>query len=83
MYILMDTESYHIKQELNIDFVKPIMTVASFLEDKGKTFELILLMVDSTTCSSYRCYSRKNIHHRNIAYARGSFTSNCHTQYRQ
>lgn len=32
MYMLMDTESFHIKSELKIDFVKPILTVASFLE---------------------------------------------------
>lgn len=34
MYILMDTESYAIKSELKICFVKPILTVYSFLEEK-------------------------------------------------
>jgi hypothetical protein len=34
MYILMDTESYSIKQDLNIDFVKPIQTVYRFLKEK-------------------------------------------------
>ena len=42
MYILMDTESYSIKQELNIDFLKPIITVSSFLEDKGTLIVIIL-----------------------------------------
>lgn len=35
MYILMDTESYNVKSELKIDFVKPLLTVHSFLHDKG------------------------------------------------
>lgn len=35
IYILMDTESYTIKEELKIDFVKPILTVAVFLKSKG------------------------------------------------
>lgn len=34
MYILMDTESYSVKSELKINFVKPILTVYSFLESK-------------------------------------------------
>lgn len=34
MYILMDTESYQVKSELKINFVKPIMTVYNFLEKK-------------------------------------------------
>jgi hypothetical protein len=33
MYILMDTESYAIKSELKIDFVKPILTVYTFLAE--------------------------------------------------
>lgn len=32
MYILMDTESYNIKSDLRITFVKPILTVHSFLK---------------------------------------------------
>ena len=35
MYILMDTESYHIKSDLKISFVKPILTVTNFLEGRG------------------------------------------------
>lgn len=34
MYILMDTESYSVKSELKINFVKPIQTVYTFLEGK-------------------------------------------------
>lgn len=36
MYILMDTESYSIKNELKINFVKPILTVSRFLKLKNK-----------------------------------------------
>jgi hypothetical protein len=35
MYILMDTESYHIKSDLNIDFVKPILTIGIFAQTHG------------------------------------------------
>jgi len=35
MYIMMDTESYHLKQELRISFAKPILTVTSFLATKN------------------------------------------------
>ena len=34
MYILMDTESFAIKSELKIDFVKPILTVSAFLQER-------------------------------------------------
>lgn len=34
MYILMDTESFAIKSELKLTFVKPILTVSSFLDSK-------------------------------------------------
>lgn len=34
MYILMDTESYHVKTELKLNFIKPILTVSSFLDAK-------------------------------------------------
>lgn len=34
MYILMDTESFNIKSELKLNFVKPILTVSSFLDAK-------------------------------------------------
>jgi hypothetical protein len=34
IYILMDTESYQVKSELKINFVKPILTVYNYLEDK-------------------------------------------------
>ncbi len=37
MYILMDTESYQVKSELKLDFVKDIVTVYTFLDDKGLT----------------------------------------------
>mmetsp|Transcript_948 Transcript_948/g.1256 ORF Transcript_948/g.1256 Transcript_948/m.1256 type:complete len:605 (-) Transcript_948:58-1872(-) len=36
MYILMDTESYQIKSELNFTLIKPILTVSSFLESRKK-----------------------------------------------
>ena len=36
MYILMDTESYQIKSDLKFSFVKPILTVSSFLRKKNK-----------------------------------------------
>eukprot|EP00595_Chromulina_sp_UTEXLB2642_P000615 CAMPEP_0196765070 /NCGR_PEP_ID=MMETSP1095-20130614/7504_1 /TAXON_ID=96789 ORGANISM="Chromulina nebulosa, Strain UTEXLB2642" /NCGR_SAMPLE_ID=MMETSP1095 /ASSEMBLY_ACC=CAM_ASM_000446 /LENGTH=339 /DNA_ID=CAMNT_0042122369 /DNA_START=378 /DNA_END=1394 /DNA_ORIENTATION=+ len=36
IYILMDTESYQIKQDLKIDFVKPILTVELFLFQNNK-----------------------------------------------
>lgn len=35
MYLLMDAESYQIKSELQINFVKPILTVTSFINSKG------------------------------------------------
>lgn len=35
MYILMDTESYNVKSELRIDFIKPLLTVHSFLKARG------------------------------------------------
>mmetsp|Transcript_4794 Transcript_4794/g.7830 ORF Transcript_4794/g.7830 Transcript_4794/m.7830 type:complete len:532 (+) Transcript_4794:70-1665(+) len=35
MYIIMDTESYNIKTELKISFLKPILTVSRFLTEKG------------------------------------------------
>eukprot|EP01032_Pedospumella_encystans_P012189 gene12189-14120_t len=35
MYIMMDTESYNIKQELRISFAKPILTVTTFLAAKN------------------------------------------------
>jgi hypothetical protein len=34
MYILMDTESYSVKSELKINFIKPVLTVYNFLESK-------------------------------------------------
>jgi hypothetical protein len=34
MYILMDTESFSIKSELKLTFIKPILTVTAFLESK-------------------------------------------------
>lgn len=34
MYILMDTESFAIKSELKLCFVKPILTVSTFLDGK-------------------------------------------------
>jgi hypothetical protein len=34
MYILMDTESYQVKSELNINFIKPILTVYNFAKSK-------------------------------------------------
>ena len=34
MYVLMDTESYHIKSDLKISFVKPILTVSNFLDGR-------------------------------------------------
>ncbi len=36
MYILMDSESYSVKQELNISFTKPIQTVYTFLKARDK-----------------------------------------------
>lgn len=35
VYILMDTESYAVKSELNINFIKPILTVYSFAKQKN------------------------------------------------
>lgn len=35
MYILMDTESYAVKSELRINFIKPLLTVYSFMHSKG------------------------------------------------
>ncbi len=35
MYLVMDTESYAVKSELKASFTKPILTVWTFLEDKG------------------------------------------------
>ena len=35
MYIIMDTESYPIKSELKISFVKPILTVSAYLQQRG------------------------------------------------
>lgn len=37
IYILMDTESPTVKNELKIDFVKPVLTVYNFLHDKELT----------------------------------------------
>lgn len=34
MYIMMDTESYHIKSELRLTFAKPILTVSAFMASK-------------------------------------------------
>lgn len=35
MYLLMDAESFNIKSELRVDFIKPILTIANFLEAHG------------------------------------------------
>ena len=35
MYLLMDAESYNIKTELRVNFIKPILTIATFLEARG------------------------------------------------
>ncbi len=35
MFMLMDTESYQIKQELKLDFIRPIQTVGVFLTERG------------------------------------------------
>lgn len=35
MFILMDTESYHIKNDLKLNFIRPIQTVGYLLEQKG------------------------------------------------
>jgi hypothetical protein len=35
MYILMDTESHTIKSELRLNFIKPILTVTTFLEERN------------------------------------------------
>lgn len=40
MYLLMDTESYTIKSDLKLNFVKPILTVYSFL-DKRQSLDLL------------------------------------------
>lgn len=40
MYIIMDTQSYHVKNELKLNFVKPIRTVYTFLEEKNSLFIL-------------------------------------------
>lgn len=40
MYILMDTESFGVKQELKVDFVKPILTIHRFLKEK-QSLELL------------------------------------------
>jgi hypothetical protein len=37
MYILMDTESQTVKNELKIDFIKPVLTVYNFLHEKDLT----------------------------------------------
>lgn len=47
MYILMDTESYPIKNELKLTFVKPIQTVVSFLNSKvGDKAEVTEMLKD-------------------------------------
>ena len=35
MFMLMDTESYQVKQELKLDFIRPILTVGVFLAERG------------------------------------------------
>mmetsp|Transcript_29387 Transcript_29387/g.28111 ORF Transcript_29387/g.28111 Transcript_29387/m.28111 type:complete len:602 (+) Transcript_29387:77-1882(+) len=35
MWILMDTESYHIKSELKLNFIDPVQTVGLFLKERG------------------------------------------------
>jgi hypothetical protein len=35
MYLLMDAESYNIKAELKVNFVKPILTIQRFLDARG------------------------------------------------
>ena len=35
MFMLMDTESFAVKQELKLDFIRPILTVGVFLADRG------------------------------------------------
>ena len=35
MFMLMDTESFAVKQDLKLDFIRPILTVGVFLSDRG------------------------------------------------
>ena len=51
MWILMDTEAPAVKRELNIDFVKPLLTVHSFLEERGGLNLLLSPLLEAATAT--------------------------------
>lgn len=55
MYLLMDTESYHIKSDLKISFIKPILTVTNFLVERELSLPVSDILSDPlwvTACRS-------------------------------
>ena len=58
MYVLMDTESYHIKSDLKISFVKPILTVSNFLD--GRQLPVNDILSDPLWVTACRSISNEN-----------------------
>jgi len=58
MYVLMDTESYHIKSDLKISFVKPILTVSNFLD--GRQLPVHDILSDPLWVTACRSISNDN-----------------------
>jgi len=58
MYVLMDTESYHIKSDLKISFVKPILTVSNFLD--GRQLPVHDILSDPLWVTACRSISNEN-----------------------
>jgi hypothetical protein len=61
MYILMDTESFSIKSELKLSFVKPILTVSAFLDDR-KSLNILSDPLWETATRSIANYGREKSH---------------------
>jgi hypothetical protein len=61
MYILMDTESFSIKSELKLSFVKPILTVSAFLDDK-KSLNILSDPLWETATRSIANFGREKNH---------------------
>jgi hypothetical protein len=51
MFILQDTETHIVKSETNLSFVKPILTVATFLHEKNSLALLDDPLLEEATCS--------------------------------
>lgn len=60
MWILMDTEAPAVKRELNIDFVKPLLTVYSFLEERESLNLLLSPSLDTATATLDANLSQKS-----------------------